>query len=332
VTAAPNILAISNPMHHLMDRPWRIAGHDVPWLSSHIAVMILTAILVAVALPLLARRYAPRGREHSMGLVEMIVMFIREQMARPLMPDVADRITPLLASLFVFLLANNLMGLIPLYELSQALSLDGWGPVAADGAPMFVTPIGGTPTSGFWVAAAFAIMTFATLMLATYVRGVYRLATGTAAAHSHLRPGEKLGLNLWAQLTHAIQRRRWPVPAAAVVGLWTWLDGFVPVVPGVVGLLMWPILLVIEMIGYVAKCFALCIRLVANMSAGHILLAVMLLFAESARGWLIPIVGPAAGAAVVLLTIMELFVAVVQAYIFTYLSALFLALALGAFH
>lgn len=327
-----NMLAIADPLHHVLDRPWRLGGHEVPWMSSQIAVMILSAILLAVAMPLLARRYAPAGAEHSMGLVEMVILFIREQMVRPLLPAIADTITPVLATLFVFLLTINLMGLVPLIEMSEAVGLHAWGGTGPDGLPNFSTPIGGTPTSAFWVSAAFAGLTFCMIIFSSYFRCVYRLAKGTAGAHAHHRPGEKLGLNLWLQLAHQIEKRRWPIPVAAVVGLWSWLNSFVPVVPGVVGLFMWPVLLVIELIGYVAKCFALCIRLVANMSAGHILLAVLLIFAESARGVMLPIVGPAAGAGVVLITIMELFVAVVQAYIFTYLSALFLALSLGAFH
>ena len=86
------------------------------------------------------------------------------------------------------------------------------------------------------------------------------------------------------------------------------------------------------MIGYVAKCFALCVRLVANMNGGHILLAVLLLLAESARGWWIPVVGVPIGAGLLALDVLELLVAVLQAYIFTFLSALFVGLACGTGH
>ena len=96
---------------------------------------------------------------------------------------------------------------------------------------------------------------------------------------------------------------------------------------------MWMMLLVLEMIGAVIKPFALTIRLFANMIAGHIVLAVLV--------GLIPVgVGIAsqliAGVPVTLLSllirILELFVAFLQAYIFTFLSTLFIASAVAPEH
>ena len=96
---------------------------------------------------------------------------------------------------------------------------------------------------------------------------------------------------------------------------------------------MWMILLLLEMIGAVIKPFALMIRLFANMIAGHIVLAVLV--------GLIPIgLGIAsqlmAGVPVTLLSllirILELFVAFLQAYIFTFLSTLFIASAVAPEH
>lgn len=88
-----------------------------------------------------------------------------------------------------------------------------------------------------------------------------------------------------------------------------------------------PLLIPVEIIGLIARIFALAIRLFANMIAGHILLAVLLSFILSAGaasvamglGIAIPvIIGSVA------ITMLELFVAFLQAFIFTFLTALFI--------
>lgn len=88
-----------------------------------------------------------------------------------------------------------------------------------------------------------------------------------------------------------------------------------------------PLLVPVEVIGLVARIFALAIRLFANMIAGHILLAVLLSFILSAGaasaamglGVAIPVVLGS-----VAITMLELFVAFLQAFIFTFLTALFI--------
>lgn len=99
-------------------------------------------------------------------------------------------------------------------------------------------------------------------------------------------------------------------------GVIGFLKGFVP--SGI----PWPILIIlvpVELIGAFIKAFALMIRLFANMLAGHIvvysLLGLVLMFGLVA----LPAVGMALG-----VYLLEVFVAFLQAYIFTLLSALFI--------
>lgn len=89
-----------------------------------------------------------------------------------------------------------------------------------------------------------------------------------------------------------------------------------------------PLLVPVEIIGLVARIFALTVRLFANMIAGHILLAVLLSFILTAGtamgtagglGVAIPVV-----LASVAITMLEIFVAFLQAFIFTFLTALFI--------
>ncbi len=89
-----------------------------------------------------------------------------------------------------------------------------------------------------------------------------------------------------------------------------------------------PILIPVELVGLVAKIFALTVRLFANMVAGHVLLAVLASFIAltyHALG-----TGGASGVAFVvtivsvLFNLLEIFVAFLQAFIFAFLSAVFI--------
>ncbi|HBF88855.1 MAG TPA: ATP synthase F0 subunit A [Bacteroidales bacterium] len=97
------------------------------------------------------------------------------------------------------------------------------------------------------------------------------------------------------------------------------------------GLPFWllPIMIIVELIGIIAKPFALMIRLFANITAGHIivlsLLSLIFIFKSI-------YIAPASVAFVLFMDILELFVAALQAYIFTMLSALFIGLAVQEHH
>jgi len=106
----------------------------------------------------------------------------------------------------------------------------------------------------------------------------------------------------------------------------------VHIVPGGVPLALWPLLFVIEVFGMFAKCISLCIRLFANMLAGHIVslafLCMIFIFAEMSKaagtGMILPSVGLA-----LFIYVMDVLVSFLQAYIFTFLTALFVG---GAVH
>jgi F-type H+-transporting ATPase subunit a len=88
----------------------------------------------------------------------------------------------------------------------------------------------------------------------------------------------------------------------------------------------------IEIAGLLIRHLVLCVRLFANMLAGHIVLAVILGFilAVSGNAWYV--VAPASIAGVIALSLLELFVAFLQAYIFVFLSALFIGSAAHPHH
>jgi F-type H+-transporting ATPase subunit a len=90
-----------------------------------------------------------------------------------------------------------------------------------------------------------------------------------------------------------------------------------------------PFIFCIELFGLLVKHGVLAVRLLANMMAGHVVLAVILAFiAAGAQSIAVSlIVTPASVLGATALSMLELFVAFLQAYIFTFLSALFIGMA-----
>jgi F0F1-type ATP synthase membrane subunit a len=96
---------------------------------------------------------------------------------------------------------------------------------------------------------------------------------------------------------------------------------------------MWLILLFLELIGAVIKPFALMIRLFANMIAGHIVLAALILLIPLAAGFAHQVLlGLPITVLSLLIRLLEVFVAFLQAYIFTFLVTLFIASAVAPEH
>lgn len=97
----------------------------------------------------------------------------------------------------------------------------------------------------------------------------------------------------------------------------------VPHVP----LALWPLMFVVELLGLFVKPFALMIRLFANMTGGHLVvlsfMGLIFFFASSMGASAGYGVSPVAIGFAVFIMIIEVFVAMLQAYIFTQLSILF---------
>lgn len=96
-----------------------------------------------------------------------------------------------------------------------------------------------------------------------------------------------------------------------------------------------PILIIVEILGIFTKPFALCIRLFANMIAGHIiiicLISLIFIFGaiSSGAGWGF---SPLSVAFVIFIYFIELLVAFLQAYIFANLTAVFIGQAFEGGH
>jgi F-type H+-transporting ATPase subunit a len=110
------------------------------------------------------------------------------------------------------------------------------------------------------------------------------------------------------------------------LGLMHYVQTYIP--PGLPFWLV-PLMFVIEILGLFTKSFALCIRLFANMIAGHI---VILAFLGLIFIFHSVLIAPVSVAAAVGLGLLEIFVAFLQAYVFTLLTVVFVGGAVNPQH
>lgn len=104
-----------------------------------------------------------------------------------------------------------------------------------------------------------------------------------------------------------------------------WSHVFLPKVPW----WLYPIMIPVELIGLLSKPFALMVRLFANMTAGHIIILslISLIFIFETL-----LVAPVSIVFVVFMYVIKVLVSVLQAFIFTLLTALFIGMALEEKH
>ena len=113
-----------------------------------------------------------------------------------------------------------------------------------------------------------------------------------------------------------------------VLGFWT---GLVPHIdlPIYMMIVLWPLLFVIEIISLIIKHAVLAIRLLMNMFAGHLVMAVFMSFIAASAVYGMKTWATVATLSIgmcLFLNLLELLVALLQAYLFTFLSALFIGM------
>jgi F-type H+-transporting ATPase subunit a len=231
--------------------------------TRHLVYMILAAVLVTLVFIPSARAVAgaqSRGRPPKgfSGAMEAMALWVRQEVVLPNVGAHGEGYAPFLLTVFFFILAMNLLGLLP------------WG---------------ATATSNIAVTGALAVIAF----LVIEISGMRSLGfKGYMKTIFYLPPG---------------------------------LPG------GVGGALLKVLLLVvmtpIEIIGKLAKPFALAVRLFANMTSGHVLVLALLGLTFLFQSYLVGIGASLIATGVMLL---EVFVAFLQAFVFTLLTAVFIGL------
>ena len=208
-------------------------------------IMMLLASSIIVLLFLFGYKKEKKVQSGLGNLLEVFVVFIRDEIVYPNMGKKQGRkFLPLILTFFFFIVMLNLLGLIP-------------------GSA--------TATASFSVTVALALITFFTYII---------FANKDFWKHIFATPG---------------------------VPFW-----------------LLPIMILVELIGLLTKPFALSVRLLANMNAGHIIILAFLgIIINMGSSWV------ALGSVPMALAInmLEVFVAFLQGYIFSLLSSIFIGMA-----
>jgi F-type H+-transporting ATPase subunit a len=277
---------LDHPLIHLPT----IGGIDFS-VTKHVFMLWLVAAIVFFVVTTVVRRYIRQERlvpSGFMNALESVVEFIRDSVARPSVGDKWTMTwTPLLLTLFAFILTANAIGMIPLFEFLGLLN--HW--VLHAEAESFLGRLlhgGATATSNFNVTAALAMVSFFAIIVAG------------SKAHGAVQHWKNL-------VPHGVS----PFLAIALIP--------------------------IEILGMLVRPFALTMRLAANMTGGHIailaILSFVFIFAEMAG----QLVGMGIGLVfsvplAVGISALEIIVILVQAYVFTLLTAVFIGMAIHTHH
>jgi F-type H+-transporting ATPase subunit a len=243
--------------HHVVDRIWtyfRLGPLNLPF-SKHVLMMLIAAFILVTVFPLVIRsRSAALAPFRSM--IEMIVLFLRDEVVGPNLGHRTHAYLPYFSTLFFFILLLNLGGLVP---------------------------YGATATGNLAVTGGLAFTTFVLINFS----GIRE--QGLAGYFGHLVPK---GVPVW----------------------------------------LYPLLFPIELLGMVTKTFSLCVRLFANMIGGHIVIlafiGLIFIFGGLNPALGLGVTAPVVVALSLFVMLLEVFVAFLQAYIFTFLTAIFIGAAM----
>jgi F-type H+-transporting ATPase subunit a len=237
-----------NILEHLEQKtllPLHFFGIDLTVTNGVITVWLAT-LLVFLFFYLTSRRLKTIPGK-AQNLAEILVLFLRDEVGGQIERD-REKWLPFLVAIFSFILANNLLALIPGIASS---------------------------TGNINTTAALALIVFVVVQ-----------ATGITkhGVFGHLKS----------------------------------------LAPEGVPFLLLPLMVPIELIGQLARPFSLAIRLFANMFAGHaVLLTIISLLFIFKNYFILPL--PLAGEVIILA--FEIFISLIQAFIFTYLTGLYIAIA-----
>lgn len=240
-------------------------GHWQIEFSNHMFAVSMAAVFLMIFIPIAAKRsgLVPRGIRN---LVETICVFLREEMARPLLKEQTDNYIGYIWTVFFFILSMNLLGMVPSEKIIHVLTGKE-------------NHFGGPATADIYITGAMAAVVF----FMTHISGIHRQ------------------------------------------GLRHYLANIAPKVPWWI---IW-FIYIIEMITLFIRPFTLAIRLFANIMAGHIVLAIFIGLITIFKNYFV------AGASIfsaVALSLLDLLVSFIQAYIFTFLATVYISFAVVPEH
>ncbi|RKY88583.1 ATP synthase F0 subunit A [candidate division KSB1 bacterium] len=221
-------------------------------VTKHVVMLWFAAFLLIIILGLGARKVKliPKG---FANLLEILIMFVRDEIVYVNFGKAGKPFVPFFLSLFFYIMFLNLLGLVPFCS---------------------------TATANIRVTGGLAFISFILIQAS----GIKQNGLG-----GYLKNIVPPGLPIW----------------------------------------LLPIMVPVEIIGMFAKPFALAIRLFANMTGGHTVIFVLIGMIITFKTWLV-VPPPILMAAI--LGILEIFIALLQSYIFTFLTSLFISLTMFPEH
>lgn len=261
------MLAEFNPLKPIVAKrmlTFTAGSHEVI-VTNHMFMIGVATVLLAVAVPLIMRRkgLVPRGLRNAL---EAMCVYIREEVARPMLHDRTDTFIGYLWTTFFFILTLNLLSLFPSeYIITVFTGKENH--------------FGGAATANIWVTGALAILSFFITHIAGIKRQGLKRYLGNIAPKVH-----------WAIL---------------------------------------PLIYFLEVVSMLIRPCTLAIRLFANMVGGHTMIATLLGLILVFKNYFVA--GASVGATVAM-SVMELLVAFIQAYIFTFLATVYIAFAVEPEH
>ena len=112
-------LASSDPMDHVL--PHVVGRFGSVSIPNQLLMLVVAAVLMLLVFPVAARAQGvvPRGMRN---LVESVLQYLRENVARPVLRESTDRYVPFLWTMFFLILFSNLLGMLPVDPLAASTS------------------------------------------------------------------------------------------------------------------------------------------------------------------------------------------------------------------
>ncbi len=239
---------VTIPLPHI-----EIFGIDLS-ITKHLVYMWFAAILLFIVLFNVAKKYKKnRVPSGFASMTEVMIVFVRDEIAKPTIHKGYEKFVPYLLSAFFFILLLNLFSLVP---------------------------YGVAVTGNISVTATLAVFSF----IMTQVGGIRNN------------------------------------------GFFGYFKGLVP--HGIPAWLL-PIMVIVELLGLFTKPFALAVRLFANMLAGKIIIYSLIGLIFIIHTYFVV---PVSVSFAIFIFLLKLLVSLIQAYIFTMLSSLFIGMAVHQEH
>ncbi len=259
-------------------------GYYEFYITNHLMMTAVGAATLLLTFWFASRRIRVRGegldayqtKGRVAQLFETMCSFIRDEVVRPNLHGLTDKYIAYIWTVFFFILFSNVLGLIPIGYIAQAITRD-----------VHYSHWGGTATGNLSLNVVLAVASFIAILFV----GIREV--GAKAFFAHFNP---IG---------------WDNPKMLIIGIPLYF---------------------LEWMGLIIKCIVLAMRLFGTMMAGHLVIAAFVLLVFSAASFSRTL-GYGVEVSVILggivLTLLELFICFLQAFIFTFLTVLFISTAVS---